>query len=70
MGHSKGTMKRKLPKDKVKPLATANRGGGTVSGLIHSENTGAQLPGKARAMPLGKGGMNPSSGSNKGSKRH
>jgi hypothetical protein len=29
-----------------------------------------QLPGKARAMPLGKGGMNPSSGSKKGHKNH
>jgi hypothetical protein len=68
MGH-KGVSKRKLPKEKTKTPATVNRGG-TISGLIHSENPGGQLPGKARAMPFGKGGMNPSSGSNKGNKRH
>ena len=69
MGHSKGVMKRKPPKEKNKPLATANRGGGAVSGLNQPESTGTLLPGKPRAMPFGKGGMNPSSGSNKGNKR-
>ena len=69
MGH-KGVSKRKLPKEKTQTPATANRGVGAVSGLRQSESTWNQLPGKAKAMPYGKGGMNPSSGSNKGSKRH
>jgi hypothetical protein len=62
MGH-KGVSQRKLPKEKTKPLATANRGGGAVSDLAQPQGVGGQLPGKARAMPSGKGGMNPASGS-------
>jgi hypothetical protein len=69
MGH-KGVSKRKLPKPKLKTPATANRGTGAVSGLARSEGTGGQLPEKAKAMPLGGGRMNPSSGSKKGHKNH
>jgi hypothetical protein len=69
MGH-KGVSKRKLPKAKSKPFATANHGAGAVSGLAQSEAGRGPLPGKARAMPFGNGGMNPSSGSNRGNKKH
>jgi hypothetical protein len=69
MGH-KGVSKRKLPKEKAKPFATANRGSGLVSGLSQSDGAAGQLPEKARTMPFGQGGINPSSGSKKGHKNH
>jgi len=69
MGH-KGVSIRKLPKAKSKPLATANHGSGSVSGLAQPEGVRGQLPGKAKVMPFGKGGMNPSSGSKKRHKNH
>ena len=57
MGH-KGVSKRKLPKAKSKPLATANRGAGAVSSLAKPEAAGRRLPRKAGAIPFGNGGMN------------
>ena len=62
MGH-KGVSKRKLPKAKLKPPATANRGVGAVSGLAQSESAG-------RPLLSGKDGMSPSSGSKKQHKKN
>ncbi len=69
MGH-KGVSKRKLPKQKLKPLATANRSGGSISDLAQAEKTTRQLPGKNGTLPLANGGMNPSSGLKKSNKKH
>jgi hypothetical protein len=64
MGH-KGVSKRKLPKAKLKPLATANRGSGPVSSLSQSESTSGRLPEKAASTPVHQAGTYPSSGSKK-----
>jgi hypothetical protein len=64
MGH-KGVSKRKPPKAKLKPLTTANRGSGPVSGLVQSESVPGRLSEKAGSAPVRQGGMNPSSGSKK-----
>ena len=69
MGH-KGVSKRKLPKEKLKPSATANHSSGLVSDLSKPEGVPGQLSEKARGMPSGKGGMYPSTGSKKGQKKH
>jgi len=69
MGH-KGVSKRKPPKAKLKPLATANRGSGPVSSLSKSESAPGRLPEKAGTAPFHQGGMNPSSGSKKKHKKH
>jgi hypothetical protein len=69
MGH-KGVSKRKLPKEKVKPFATANRGSGLISGLNQPDGGTGKLPEKSRTMPFGQGGINPSSGSKKANKNH
>jgi hypothetical protein len=69
MGH-KGVSKRKLPKAKSKPLATAIHSGGSVSDLAKSERGSRQLPEKTSVVPFGNGGMNPSSGSKKSHKKH
>jgi hypothetical protein len=69
MGH-KGVSKRKPPKEKLKPLATANRGSGPVSALTQAGAGADQLPGKARGVTPGHGDMNPSSGSKKKNKKH
>jgi hypothetical protein len=69
MGH-KGVSKRKLPKEKIKPFATANRGSGLVTGLNQPEGIAGQSSEKVRTMPFGQGGINPSSGSKKGHKNH
>jgi hypothetical protein len=68
MGH-KGVSKRKLPKEKVKPVATANRSAGLIAGLTESKSTPQQTPGRATGMPFGQGGINPA-GTKKGHKNH
>lgn len=69
MGH-KGVSKRKLPKEKLKPLATANHSGGSISDLAQADRGTRQVPGKPSGLPSGNSEMNPSSGSNKNHKRH
>ena len=69
MGH-KGVSIRKAPKAKLKPLATANRSGGSISDLTQAGQTKRQLPGKAGTLPLANGGMNPSPGLKKSNKKH
>ena len=69
MGH-KGVSVRKAPKAKLKPLATANRGGGSISDLAQSDRGSRQLPERSSGLPSGNGGMNPSSGSKKNHKKH
>jgi hypothetical protein len=69
MGH-KGVSKRKLPKEKVKPLATANHSSGLISGLTQSPGAAGRLSESPRAMPFNKGGAKPSSGSKQGHKNH
>jgi hypothetical protein len=69
MGH-KGVSIRKSPKTKLKPLATANHGGGSVSDLAKLQGGSKQLPEKTSALPSGNGGMNPASGSKKPFKKH
>jgi hypothetical protein len=69
MGH-KGVSKRKLPKEKLKPLASANRSGGSIPDLVQAERGTRQVPGKPSGLPFGSSGMNPSSGSKKNHKRH
>jgi hypothetical protein len=69
MGH-KGVSKRKLPKEKMKPLATANRSGGSISDLAQADRGTRHVPGKPSGLPSDIGGMNPSSGSKKNHKRH
>lgn len=69
MGH-KGVRIRKAPKEKLKPLATANRGGGSISDLAQSERGSRQLPEKSSTFPPGNGGINPSSGLKKNHKKH
>jgi hypothetical protein len=64
MGH-KGVSKRKLPKEKIKPLATANRGSGPVSILSQSESASGRLSEKTGPAPFHQGGMNPTPGSKK-----
>jgi hypothetical protein len=64
MGH-KGVSKRKPPKEKIKPLATANRGTGSVSSLSQSESASRRLPEKAGNTPVHQDGTNLSSGSKK-----
>jgi hypothetical protein len=68
MGH-KGVSKRKLPKAKLKPLATTNRGE-SASDLAKSERGSRQVPEKSSGVPFGNGGMNSSSGSKKSLKKH
>ena len=62
MGH-KGVSKRKLPKAKLKPLATANRGSGAVSSLAQPMAGAGLSLGNAR--PLSQDYKNPVSGSKK-----
>ncbi len=69
MGH-KGVSVRKAPKAKLKPLATVNRSGGSISDLAQSDRGSRQLPEKSGALPTGNAGMNPSSGSKKNRKKH
>ncbi len=69
MGH-KGVSVRKLPKTKVKPLATANQSGGLVSDLAHSEKGSRQSPGNSGAFPYNNSGSNPAPGSKKNHKKH
>jgi hypothetical protein len=69
MGH-KGVSKRKLPKEKEKTIATANRGTGLIAGLNKSEGGMKQPPGKSQGMPFGQGGINPSAGTKKDHKNH
>ena len=69
MGH-KGVSKRKLPKEKLKPLATANRGGGSISDLAQADRGTRQVPEKPSGLPSGIGGMNPLPGSKKNHKKH
>jgi hypothetical protein len=64
MGH-KGVSKRKPPKEKLKPLATANRGSSPVSSLVQSESAPGRSPEKAGVAQFRQGGTNPSSGSKK-----
>jgi hypothetical protein len=60
MGH-KGRNIRKVPKEKMKPVAVNNQSGGAVSGLMQV----GQAPEVAKGTPFGRGGMNPSAGSKK-----
>jgi hypothetical protein len=69
MGH-KGVSIRKVPKTKLKPLAIANHGGGSVSDLAQSQRGLKQLPGKTSGSPIGNGGITPAAGSKKPLKKH
>jgi hypothetical protein len=69
MGH-KGVSKRKLPKEKEKPLVTANRGTGLIAGLGKSESVMKQPSGKSQGMPFGQGGVKPSAGTKNDHKNH
>jgi hypothetical protein len=68
MGH-KGVSKRKLPKEKLKPLATDNHGG-SISDLAQADRGTRQVPGKSSGIPYGNGGMNSTFGSKKINKKH
>jgi hypothetical protein len=57
MGH-KGRNIKKLPKEKMKPVAVNHSNGGAVSGLMQA----SQAPEVSKGMPFGRGGANPSNG--------
>jgi hypothetical protein len=67
---NKGVMKRKPPKEKIKPLAPDHPEGGGVSSLNHSDSVLRKSPGGAKTMPFGNGGMTPSSKSQHRLKNH
>ena len=69
MGH-KGVSKRKLPKAKLKPLATANRGAGAISSLAQPMVGVGLSPVNERALPFSQGAKNLVSGSKKNHKKH
>ena len=65
----KGVSKRKPPQSRSKPTASANVSGRTSSFVRPPETPTVQLLDNGKAVPPGRGGSKPSSGSKKNSKR-